>query len=196
MPTPLKDALTPDDVSEKDVNLEDEDLDTGVEDEDAEDADESDEDEVDEEDEDGDDLSKEKDNTKTEKPLFNKKQQAEVNRLVQNRLAQQEAKFYRELSTAAGIEIPKAEVSSATRLWGLLKANPDLSTQINDEIMKALKEGKAKAPDALNSPAAKRLELKEATLDLKAEDLRSPSTLTRSWRGRKKRGTKSTAPRS
>lgn len=171
----------------EDVNLEDEGLDEDVEnDEEAlfesdEDEEEPEEDDVEEEDdeteddetEDEEESKDDSEDKEHQKQLFDKKQQEEVNRIIKSRLERQEAKLTKDLTEAAGVEITREEIVSASRLWGLLKANPDLSGEIDAVILKSLSAGKAKAPDAVDtsvSAVEQRLELKEAILDLKAED--------------------------
>lgn len=156
----------PEDVEqEEDVNLEAEGLETDVDEKLLEDVveEETDEGEEDESTDESDDAP----------VVFDKKQQAEVNSIVKTRLDRQEAKLVKDLSKFAGVEITHQEIAPATRLWGLLKANPQLSQEVDAFIASAISEGKATAPDAdVNSEKAinQRLELKEAILDLKASD--------------------------
>ena len=160
------DPIEKDDVIE-DANLEAEGLEDGVEDEalELEELEEL----VSEEDDESTDESEEKDAP----VVFDKKQQAEVNSIIKTRLERQEAKLVKDLSKAAGVEIVREELAPATRLWGLLKANPELSRDIDVLIAASLAEGKSTAPDAASNSAdaiTQRLELKEAILDLKASD--------------------------
>lgn len=182
----LEDKFSDDSLLSDDANLEDEDLDEGViNGDDGDDEDEDDnnsEPEEDDDDDDEGDANVEKDeegeedddsNTPNQtKPLFDKKQQTEVDRIIKSRLERQEATLIKGLSTAAGTTIDKAEATEAARLWGLLKLNPDLSNDIGILIDDALSNGRATAPDDGKSISAveQRLELKEAILDLKAED--------------------------
>jgi len=159
------------DVVEDDVNLEAEGLEEDVEEYNLE-LEESGEVVTEEE-----DVAEE--DTSTEEPdadapvVFDKKQQAEINSIIKARLDRQEAKLVKDLSKSAGIEIVRDDIVPATRLWGLLKANPELSKDIDDIIALSLSQGRAKAPDAANNSTdaiTQRLELKEAILDLKAAD--------------------------
>lgn len=165
--------LLDDDTLMDDVNLEDEDLDSGV-DEDDEDVEPEDlEDAIEEDEEDEDDSTEEDSDENEPATLFDKKQQAEVNKLIKARLERQEAKLVKDLTRAAGVEIAHEEIAPAARLWGLLKANPQLSKEVDGLILLSLQGGKAKAPDAVDNSTdavAQRLELKEAILDLKASD--------------------------
>lgn len=106
-------------------------------------------------------------------PLFNEKQQEEVNKIVKSRLERQEAKLVKDLSRVAGVSLGQQEVSSAAKLWGLLKENPVLSKELDDLITASLTRGNLKVPvgQTLSSdPTENRLEFKEAILDLKASD--------------------------
>jgi hypothetical protein len=168
------DALDNLELDAEDTDLTDVDEDI---DEDAEDVDDEVEDNEEEDVEEDSDNEEESDEP-TEEPdqpqtLFDKNQQAEVNRLIKARLDRQDTKLVRDLSKAAGVEIAHNELTPAARLWGLLKANPELSKSVDGLISEALAKGEAKAPDkADNSVDAvtQRLELKEAILDLKASD--------------------------
>jgi len=149
------------------VNLEAEDLKTDVED-DVEDVVSEENEETEEES--TDDASEESDDSPT---VFNKKQQDEINKLVRTRLERQEAKIVKDLAKAAGVDIAYDEITSAARLWGLLKLNPELSTDIDKAINIALSSGKAKMPVDVSTTTdaiTQRLELKEAILDLRASD--------------------------
>lgn len=124
------------------------------------------------EDEDAEDLP-EANATKTEEktPLFDKKQQEAVNKVVEARLERQESKFIKDLSKMAGTEIELSEVQTASKLWGLLKTNPELSQAIDGVIDHYLSNGKAKAPTELNQMSKEQaFALKEAVLDLKIAD--------------------------
>lgn len=156
---------TLEDAPEEDVDLEDEDVDEELSDE-----------ETLEDPEEQDDAEEQDDSTEEPtkpQPLFDKKQQAEVNKIVKERLDRQNSALLRDLSKSAGVEIAHDEVTSATRLWGLLKANPNLSKEVDGLIAFAFQKGSAKAPDAPETSVdaiTQRLELKEAILDLKASD--------------------------
>jgi hypothetical protein len=160
-------------IEDEDVLLDDEDLEDDVEDveDDVEEDVEEDADEDDEEADEGDskELTKK---ANTEKPLFDKKQQAEVNKLIKARLERQETTLTRDLTKAAGVEITHDEITNAARLWGLLKTNPKLSGDVDALIAVAIEKGDAKAPktDGSMDAITQRLELKEAILDLKADD--------------------------
>ena len=160
---PLEDI---DDEQLDDTNLEDEGLDSGV-DEAVDDAEQEDVDERDE-----DDSTEEEEDT--DAPIeFDKKQQAEVNKIVKARLDRHETSLVKGLSKFSGVEITKDELPPAARLWGLLKANPQLSKDVDALIGLSITEGKATAPvseDSTTDAIQQRLELKEAILDLKAAD--------------------------
>jgi hypothetical protein len=143
-----------------DVDDEDDETDDDVEDDDTEDIDEP-EDEVDDEDVD--------DNDKSVK--FDNQQQKELNRIVKTRLERHEGKLLKDFSTVAGTELSMNEVSNASRLWGLLKENPDLSKAVDRVIDQHLSEGKAVAPESKHvSSKEVELEVKEAIVDLKLID--------------------------
>jgi hypothetical protein len=159
-----------------DANLEDEGLDDSAADDDIDDT-TDDESVSSSEDGDDEDASGEDDSTDDPKatkkqPLFDKKQQAELDKIVTTRLARQNEKLVRDLSAAAGVDISHEEVTSASRLWGLLKANPELSKSVDGIIAEALSKGTAKAPESKTSDdASKRVAFKEAVLDLRASDV-------------------------
>lgn len=186
MSKPQNDDLFDEDLDE-DVNLDDEDVDDDADDED--DSDDSDDEDSDDDDDDSDsddddeDSKKKSDkkdakNTdnksgdKKNKPLFDQKQQKEVDRIVKARLERHESKLVKGYSDAAGVEISAEEVGNATRLWGLLKANPQLSKAIDAVIAEQLTKGLAKEPAAKSEADIKNAELvmKEAILDLKVKD--------------------------
>jgi hypothetical protein len=102
---------------------------------------------------------------------FDKTQQKALNRIVQQRLERQEGKLLKEFSDVAGTDLNIEEVGSASRLWGLLKTNPDLSRAIDQVIDQHLRSGKAVVPEAKQiSTKEVELEVKEAILDLKLAD--------------------------
>lgn len=102
---------------------------------------------------------------------FDKTQQKALNRIVQQRLDRQEGKLLKEFSDVAGTDLNIEEVGSASRLWGLLKTNPDLSRAIDQVIDQHLRSGKAVVPEAKQiSTKETELEVKEAVLDLKLAD--------------------------
>lgn len=106
-------------------------------------------------------------------PLFSKEQQTEVNRIVQSRLDRAEQKLLKDLTNAAGISIEQKEITSAARLWGLLKHNPTLSGKIDQLIADSLRRGEAKPPvleENTTEVATKRLAFKESVLDLRQAD--------------------------
>lgn len=150
-----------------DTNLEDEGLESGVDDA-VDDAEQEDLEEELEEEESTDEPEDE------DAPVeFDKKQQAEVNKLIKARLDRQETKLVKDLSKFSGVELSKEELPPAARLWGLLKANPQLSRDVDSLIGLSITEGNAKAPISEDNTAdaiTQRLELKEAILDLRAAD--------------------------
>lgn len=102
---------------------------------------------------------------------FDKTQQKALNRIVQQRLERHESKLLKGFSDVAGTELSIEEVSSASRLWGLLKVNPDLSRVIDQVIDRHLQAGKAVVPEnRQTSTKEAELEFKEAILDLKLAD--------------------------
>jgi len=163
-------VLMDENTSFDNVNLEDEDLKSDVED-DVTDVTED----VASDNEETKDTSTDEDleDSKESPTIFNKKQQDEINKLIKTRLDRQEAKFVKDFTKAAGVELAQNEIPSAARLWGLLKSNPRLSKDVDDVISLALSKGDIKIPvDAENTTDAvtQRLELKEAILDLRASD--------------------------
>lgn len=102
---------------------------------------------------------------------FDKTQQKALNRIVQQRLERQEGKLLKEFSDVAGTDLNIEEVGSASRLWGLLKTNPDLSRAIDQVIDQHLRSGKAVVPETKQTSTKEvELEVKEAILDLKLAD--------------------------
>jgi len=85
-------------------------------------------------------------------------------------------------SLSDGVTIERKEIPQATRLWNLLKANPQLNRDVSNIIDKVNKEGKltdlkAYASNPLNQNVKRnsdatedRMELYEAKLDLKFSD--------------------------
>lgn len=163
------DTLEQEDEVLNDANLEDEGLEGGDEDV-LEDIDTEDEEDLEDEEDVDDPDSKETDDDAPVK--FDKKQQTRVDQIVKERLERAETKLVRDMASAAGVEISREEISSAARLWGLLKSNPQLSRAVDGIISTSLAEGSAQAPVTDDSPESRtqRLELKEAILDLKVAD--------------------------
>lgn len=154
-------------LDEEDTELEDTPEDT----EDTDAAEDTDDEEDSEETED--DTKSDKDDTKKPSKTFTDDQQAAVNKIVKARLERQETSMLHELSASSGVDISREEVTNAAKLWGLLKANPKLSQAVDGLIGTALTDGSAKAPVTENDAAKRterRMELKEAILDLKADD--------------------------
>lgn len=113
----------------------------------------------------------EEDSTIESRPRFDSNQQKEVDRILKTRLERQEASMLRNFKEVAGVDIEKEELTSATRLWGLLKTNPELSGEIDKVIDQHLREGKAKPPSHREvSSREAELDFKEAVLDMKSED--------------------------
>ena len=117
------------------------------------------------------------DSEASNKRLFDEKQQAEVNKIVKARLERHEAKLVNDLvsnlTQTAGIEITYDELPAASKLWGLLKSNPDLSAQIENIIQHSIQTGRVKQPELeSNSLSAKEQQVafKEAVLDLRMSD--------------------------
>jgi len=157
------------DVVTEDVIEDEETTDDDVEDEDVED-DTTDED-VDTDDTEDDEEDVDVDDTTVEETKFDVKQQKELNRIIKSRLERQEGKLIKSLQDVAGTDISMAEVTNASRLWGLLKENPDLSRAIDQVIDQHLRNGKAIAPtEKTVSTKEAELDKKEAILDLKLSD--------------------------
>lgn len=117
--------------------------------------------------------------TVTEPDDNNKAWQKRVDRLKRS----QERDFLAEVNSLSdGVTIERKEIPQATRLWSLLKANPELTQQIQGIIDTASKSGKLTdlktyAQNPLNSNVSRnsdatedRMELHEARLDLKFSD--------------------------
>ena len=168
-------GLFTDDLEDEAVGTEEEEgSEEDFEEEDGEDLEyEDSEDEGSEEDEDSEEYedSETPEEIPETKPVFDKTQQAEVNKIIKARLERQEAKLLNDLKSVAGTDLDATEISSSARLWGLLKANPDLSKAIDQVIDQHMREGKARAPEQRNVQS-KEVELnrKEAILDLKISD--------------------------
>lgn len=180
-----------DEQFDDDANLDDEDVDNDVEDDEDVEDDTDDEGENDDDTEDDDDASDEDDDdtdddTDTKTPpdvkktpkktpdrKFNDEQQKELDRIIKTRLERQESKLIREYSDIAGVDLDAREVEDASKLWGLLKTNSQLSGEVDALINQYLASGKAKEPEKSrdsNTSQRARLELKEAILDLKSDD--------------------------
>lgn len=154
-----------------DASLENEDVDLFT-DEEGEDADYEDDGEDEDDSEIETDDAEAQEDAKV-RSIFSKEQQAEVNKIVQTRLERQKASVVTEMTQAAGIEVSYEELPGASRLWGLLKANPELSSAIQQVIDQHLTTGQAKAPtDKAPKYSSKEVELarKEAIVDLKMSD--------------------------
>jgi len=163
-------VLTEDSTLSDNVNLEDEGLNSDFE---GDVADETENAASDDEGIENKSAEEGSENSEESPVVFSKKQQDEINKLVKTRLDRQEAKFVKDFTKAAGVELAQTEISSAARLWGLLKSNPQLSKDIDDIISSALSKGDVKIPvDSENTTDAvtQRLELKEAILDLRASN--------------------------
>ncbi len=159
------------DVPVEDVDDVVDDVTEEVED-DTEDVTEEEIDDVEEEiDTEEDDVEEEEIEEEEKQPLFDKKQQKELDKIVKSRLDRQEGKLLKDLCQAAGTDLSKAEVSNAATLWGLLKLNPDLSRTIDKLIDQQVASGQIQTPE-VNSTSTKEAELdmKEAILDLKLSD--------------------------
>ncbi len=161
------DASTDDDTSTDDDDVSDEPSD-------EKDGDESDEDDKDGDDDTDDDEPQDDDDVDLSDVKFDKKQQAKVNEIVQNRLTRAEQKWEKMIQEAAGTELDMengGEVLSAVRLWGLLKTNPELSRAIDTTIQHYLSNGMAKQPEFKQATTKEQeLELKEAIIDMKLAD--------------------------
>lgn len=161
------DVVVEDDVVDDDIPLDDED----VEDEDDVEDDIEDGDEDTDETDETDDENVDVDDTTESEIKFDAKQQKELNRIIKSRLERHESKLIKSLQDVAGTNLDMNEVSSASRLWGLLKENPELSKAIDQVIDQHLTTGKAKIPTE-KTVSTKEIELdkKEAILDLKISD--------------------------
>lgn len=155
---------------------EDEDYDSNEEPEEMEEMEQDDEiDENDEtppeEDELNDDTSKPEESDEIQ---FDEAQQEKLNEIVQQRLERQEQQILKDLSETAGTQLSVDDVTGASKLWGLLKENPQLSSAIDRLISDAVNQGQATAP-SLNqgdTPDMRMRELdrREAVLNFKAEN--------------------------
>ena len=163
------------DVPEVDVPVVDEDIDDSliIDDEEVEDVEPEDEelDEVPDDEDVPEEVTDEPEDDLTDRPRFDAKQQKEVDRIIKARLERQETSMLKGLRDVAGTDLEMEEVTSAARLWGLLKTNPELSNVIDRVIDHHLKNGTAKAPtETVSNSKEAELEVKEAVLDLKLQD--------------------------
>ena len=149
--------------------------DLGEDEEYEDDADGDDEDET--EDAEGDGVEEAEDETEpeveTKEPTkFSDKQQKMVDKIVQARLDRKDAQFARQMSEVAGVPLESSEIAQSAKLWGLLKANPELSEAVDLVIQAQLKHGRATEPVSANMDKSREsaLDLKEAVLDMKLAD--------------------------
>lgn len=99
---------------------------------------------------------------------------------VKKRLARAERayerKFMEEVNGASyGHEVPRADLPKAAALWNMLRANPELSSKLNQMINEEVKSGKAKSLDNIQPTSGydareSRLALREAKLDMRESD--------------------------
>jgi len=167
------------DVDDDDVEGEDEDLiddnDSDEEDEDGEVADSDskksskEESEEDSEEDDDDNASGD-----VHTPMFTEGQQEKINQIVQTRLDRQRRSLENELVAASGVDMEgMEEIKRATRLWGILKDNPNLSASINQLIDTAIQKGQARIPKAKETHTSDKMAditKREAILDMKSSD--------------------------
>ena len=104
------------------------------------------------------------------KVKFTAEQQKIVDQIVQKRLERKDAQFVKQVSEIAGVQLEATEIPQSARLWGLLKANPELSDAVDLVINSHLRNGKAKEIANSDLNRESKLELKEAVLDMKLED--------------------------
>lgn len=103
------------------------------------------------------------------KITFTAEQQAHVDQLVEGRVARAERSFQRQLAEAAGVELEAGEPVSAARLWGILKANPELSAAVQETIDLYVNNGRATMPSAPDNTKVE-LSKREAIVELKESD--------------------------
>lgn len=157
-----------DEANDDEETLEDEDSEDEIDDDDETDDVTDDETEGDsDEDEDG----TEDETPKDKRVKFTNEQQKVVDQIVHKRLERKDTQFVRQISEEAGVSLAQEEITQSAKLWGLLKANPELSEAVDLVIKTQLSQGKAK--EVVKNVSSKRetmLEVKEATLDLKLSD--------------------------
>ena len=157
-----------DDVSDEDVVDDD---DEGGEDEIDDEAEDEEYAEESEEGEDEGDVEPEaEEDAAGGKVKFTAEQQKIVDQIVQKRLERKDAQFVKQVSEIAGVQLEATEIPQSARLWGLLKANPELSDAVDLVINSHLRNGKAKEIANSDLNRESKLELKEAVLDMKLED--------------------------
>lgn len=99
---------------------------------------------------------------------------------IKKRLARAERSFERKFmeeaaSLSDGVQVARDELPKATRLWNVLKHNPELSSKVDELINNSIKEGKLKSlkeirPESRVDEGLSRLDLREAELDLRYSD--------------------------
>lgn len=99
---------------------------------------------------------------------FTATQQERVNSIVQKRLERQEQTMLRDMANFAGVPIEKGEVNSAARLWGLLKVNPSLSSQVEAMIEQYVAQNPTAVPKYDGAKADG--DMKAAVLDMRSGD--------------------------
>lgn len=110
--------------------------------------------------------------TETAKPETKSyRSQEEFDRALQARLAREKRKMERELIQHAGTELTSTEVPEAVRLWGFLKQHPELSKRVSEVINGSPQARQQPQPQGnYFKQQLQEIELKEAVMDLKAED--------------------------
>ena len=107
--------------------------------------------------------------SKGTKVVFTAEQQAHVDQLVEGRTARAERSFQKQLAAAAGVDLDARHKIKKKSLWGVLKANPELSVAVQEVIDAYVDNGRAAMPsvaDSIDNELSKR----EAILDLKEAD--------------------------
>ena len=160
-----------DEVNDDEETLEDEDSEDEIDEDDETDDVIDDETEGDSDEDEDDPEDETPKDTKDKRVKFTNEQQKVVDQIVQKRLERKDTQFVRQISEEAGVSLAHEEITQSAKLWGLLKANPELSEAVDLVIKTQLSQGKAK--EVVKNVSSKReaiLEVKEATLDLKLSD--------------------------
>lgn len=138
------------------------------------------EEETDEDETEGDEEGEESTNTPQNKSNKTPNLPEDNNALWQKRVERlkrsEENRFLEEANSLSdGVQLGKGDIPKAVRLWNMLVHNPELSTEVNEIITKALSEKKAKELHEISGTTKigsfeARLAVKEAKLDMKLSD--------------------------
>ena len=112
----------------------------------------------------------EDDAPKQKQSKFTAEQQKVIDKIVQSRLDRKDAQFVKQISAVAGTNLEMHEVTHSAKLWGLLKANPQLSEAVDALISAQLNSGRARELVNADLERQQTMEVKEAVLDLKLAD--------------------------